>query len=388
MQAFKLNLLIIRKRLPSLSIYLVIFMAISILIAGSGSENVSVPDLFEPVKVKAVLFSEEDTALTRGLKAELEKTVNFIEAKDDQAALTDMLYWGEASYILRIPEGFTNDLLSGKARSLKRTSVNDSAASVYVDMAIEKYLDTTLLYVNHTAGISEDELAVKVAAALDRQVRTSFQEIEQKQDTGYANFFFNYMAYSIQAILILGMGIIVLAYKNPDLKRRNTASPLSMKAQTFGFVMANVCFALGTWLFFVIACFILDVENARRENMIWFILNSLLFTLAASALSYMIGNLIRGENAIDAVSNVVSLGSAFISGVFVPQEFLGQSVLRIARFTPVYWYVLGNNRIAGLRDFTPETLRVVWQPMLVMTGFIALFITVSVIAMKRRRYRY
>lgn len=388
MQAFKLNMRIIWKRLPSLSIYLIIFMVISILIAGSSSQTAVIPDLFEPVKVNAVFFSGEDSALTRGLRSELEKTVNFIPAQDEQELLTDMLYWEEAAYILRIPDGFTAELMAGESSLLKRTANSGSAGSVYIDMAIEKYLETAKLYVNHWPGITEDELASRVAAALEQRSDVSFLATQTGADTAYAQFFFNYMSYSILAILILGMGIIVSAYKNPELKRRNAASPLSLKEQAFGFVMANICFSLTTWLIFVVACILLDFENAGSVNMRWFILNSFVFTLAASSLSYMIGNLMKGESAIDAVSNVASLGSAFISGVFVPQEFLGSGVLQIARFTPVYWYVLANNRIAGMREFTPETLKPVWQPMLMVLGFTVVFIIISGISMRRQRYNY
>ncbi len=39
---------------------------------------------------------------------------------------------------------------------------------------------------------------------------------------------------------------------------------------------------------------------------------------------------------------MASLGTSFISGVFVSQEFLGEKVLTIAKFFPTYYYVKVN----------------------------------------------
>ena len=44
---------------------------------------------------------------------------------------------------------------------------------------------------------------------------------------------------------------------------------------------------------------------------------------------------------------MVSLGTAFVSGVFVPQELLGEKVLAMAKFFPMYYYVRINNMKAG-----------------------------------------
>ena len=39
------------------------------------------------------------------------------------------------------------------------------------------------------------------------------------------------------------------------------------------------------------------------------------------------------------MSTVLSLGTSFISGVMVPQEVLGENVLKIAKFFPTYYFV-------------------------------------------------
>lgn len=387
MQAFKLNLRIIWKSLPTLAIYLIVFVGISIMVANATASEPVVPDLFEPTKLDAAWFSDEDTALTRGLRQELEKTVVFHDLADDQAQLADALYWQDLQYIVRIPAGFTAAVLAGEDVTIGRTAQADSYFSVYTDMAVESYLDTARLYVKHGGELSAEMLAERVASDMAQTVDISFYG-KTTAPTVYAQYFYNFMAYSILAILIFGMGSLMVTYKDPELKRRNAASPLPLRSQALGFVLANLLFGLGTWLAFVVASVLLDWENAGTVQTRWFIVNSLVFCFAASALSYMIGSIIKKANVIDAVSNVVSLGTAFISGVFVPQEFLASSVLVLARFTPVYWYVQANNRIATISDFDPSAIWSITQPMLIVFGFAVLFVVVSLIAMRKNRYEY
>lgn len=388
MQAFKLNLKLIWKRLPGLSIYLIVFMVISIVIANVFSGTSFTPDLFEPVRTAAVLQAGEDTALTRSLETELSKTVEFLDAPEDQETLAEMLYWGEIEYILYIPEGFTDSFMRGEALPLKQTGKDNSTATIYIEIAVQRYLSTAALYVEHLADITPEELVAEVERDLANTAEIELVDEEAGYDVTYGQYFFNYMAYSVMAILIMGMGIIVVSYKDAELKRRNYASPIRLSSHAMGFVFANVVFALVTWVVFIIACMILDSGSRTSPNMFWFVLNSFCFVLAASALSYLIGTVSKNENVIDAVSNVVSLGTAFISGVFVPQELLGGTVLSIARFTPVYWFVLANDRIAGITDFSSVNLEPVWQPMLVTLGFAVIFILIAAVVMRQQRFKY
>lgn len=47
------------------------------------------------------------------------------------------------------------------------------------------------------------------------------------------------------------------------------------------------------------------------------------------------------------MSTVLSLGTSFISGVMVPQQFLGKKVLTIAKFFPTYYFVRINDMQAS-----------------------------------------
>ena len=88
---------------------------------------------------------------------------------------------------------------------------------------------------------------------------------------------------------------------------------------------------------------------------------------------------------MSAVANVFSLGTCFISGVFVPQALLGKTVLTIASFTPTYWYIKANNDIAAAINFNTGNLIPIFTNMLVVLAFGAAVLAVTLVVIKQRR---
>ena len=95
----------------------------------------------------------------------------------------------------------------------------------------------------------------------------------------------------------------------------------------------------------------------------------MVFGISVLGLSFLVGNLVKGREAISAVANIITLSSCFLSGVFVPQAFLAESVLRVASFFPTYWYVKANALIANLTQFDFASLSEVLGIFLIELGF-------------------
>ena len=88
---------------------------------------------------------------------------------------------------------------------------------------------------------------------------------------------------------------------------------------------------------------------------------------------------------MSAASNVVSLGCCFISGVFVPQQYLGKTVLSIASFNPTYWYVKANNEISALVNFSKENLMPIFMSMAIILCFAIAIFAITLVIIKQKR---
>lgn len=116
------------------------------------------------------------------------------------------------------------------------------------------------------------------------------------------------------------------------------------------------------------------------------VLNSFVFTLVCLSISFLVGSLLKSRNALSAVTNVLSLGMCFASGVFVPRYLIGEKVLAFVRIFPTYWYVLFNDEIINISDITPETFRpfLGYLGMELGIGVAVLAVSMAVIKQKRQ----
>jgi ABC-2 type transport system permease protein len=179
--------------------------------------------------------------------------------------------------------------------------------------------------------------------------------------------------------------MVMLIFNGSDLKRRNFCSPVHIHSINSQLIIGNLSFAVIAWALLISAGFILFNGYMFTANALLHLLNSFVFTLAALSISFLIANLVKSKGAVSAAANVVALGSSFLSGVFVPQYLLGDSVLTIASFTPTYWYVKSNNMITELANYRMENLFPILTNILIMLGFAVAVLAVTLVVLKQRR---
>ena len=178
----------------------------------------------------------------------------------------------------------------------------------------------------------------------------------------------------------------MLTFENKDLKMRNLSSALTMRSLNFQLVLGNISYAIVVWIIMILASFIMYKGYMFSMNGILFLANSFIFTFAALSIGLFISTIVKNRSAMSAAANVVSLGFCFISGVFVPQEYLGKTVISIAKFNPVYWYVKANEEISVLVNLNETNVTPIIYSMLIVFGFAVAILSVTLVIMKQRRF--
>ncbi|HHX75209.1 MAG TPA: ABC transporter permease [Firmicutes bacterium] len=386
MQVFKLCLKILKKNIPALSIYVIIFIGVAVIMTFAFVTEQANDYVFTRSKSNLAFLSAENTPLIAGLKAELGKVANFVKLPDEKEALQDALFFRTVSYILRVPTGFSEKFMQGGQVRLEKISVPGSYSSAYLDLSIDQYFNLARLYLLQAENLSQEELVKHVAAALAAGAEVELLAGSAAPDTILStNLYFNYLAYSLLSVTILGMSTLMLTYHNQDLQKRNACSPLTPASFNRQFGLAVLAFTGMAWLLMVTLCLLFTGKNIYNPSTVFFLINSLAFAVCSACLSFLIGNLVTNVKAIPAISNVVTLGLSFLSGIFVPVELLGSSVLKIAGFTPTYWFVAANNHLAGLKQFNSATLQPVFSAMLLQIAFALAFFAIALVAAKKRR---
>lgn len=387
MQVYKAFFKVISKNLNQIMIYIVVFLGFAIIL-GNMVTNPTETN-FEETKINVAFINEdEDSKLVDGLRQYVSKNANIVDIEyDDNEKLQDALFFRTVEYIVRVPDGFTDSMIRGKEGiNVKTTSIPNSTSKMYMNNLINRYINVAKTYVTAIDNLSQEEIVSYVADNLSESTEVDLSnDVHGYKKGDKCKQYYNYLAYSMFAILILGVSSVMITFNNKDLKMRNSSSSLKLKDMNIQMVLGNISYAILMWLIMISASFILYGGYMFTTDGLLFLLNSFVFTISALSISFLIGNVINSKNAMSAAANVVSLGCCFISGVFVPQQYLGKTVLSIASFNPTYWYVKANSEIASLVNFNKENLTPIFVSMAIILCFaLAIFATTLVIIKQKR----
>ena len=385
MQAFNAYFKIIRKRAASLLIYFVVFVGVAILVTSAFTS--SAPNsYFLPTKPNITVFNEDgNSPLVQGLKDYLGQNATLVDLPDEKQEIEDALFYGRIAYVLRIPSGFTQSFFDGGGVTVENTAASGSTSGVFMDLLVNKYLDTAALYAKNIPGATEAQIAdntqkdLALSVAVDVQNKTAASGI-----TPYY-YYFQYFAYCILAIMIMGVTSVMMSFNEKDLQNRNLSSPLRPKNMNMQLVLGNLVFAGVVWAVLCVIIFALHGKMEFNPGTLLLCVNALVFTLVSLSIGFFAGKFIRNNAVQAAVTNLVSLGLSFISGVFVEQALLGKTVLAVASFNPTYWYVKAIDGIRNLMDYSLQSMLPVIYSMLIQLGFAVALVVIAMVVTKQKR---
>lgn len=348
MQVYKMFFRVAKAKIPSIIPYVIVFLVLSVLLSNIGTSNNT--EHFEVSSVEICIIDEDESSASLALTdylTSMHKRVSFDSYEKE--LLQDSLYYQKISYILTIPKGFEEALLSGKTNGIVETSKRlDSANGYFIDQQIENYLSNLSLLI--IGGFSLEEATSFTAAALSETPETKVAQFGKKAESENTQmyYFFQYFPYVIIMMLIEGLAPIIIAFQKPDIAARINCSSFPQSAKNIQLGLGFISYSMFIWTAFMLfGTVIYGVADVFSRSGLLCILNSLVFTLVATAITLLVGNFQLNNNILNMVANVLGLSMSFLCGVFVPQWLLGDAVLSFSRFLPMYWYIRITNMLSG-----------------------------------------
>lgn len=343
MTVFKGFLLITKRNIHMMFLYIAIFLTIAISVQKMTGGNQSG---FAQESLNIAVIDRDGGKLARGLADYLAQYHTLVDLPDDPSVIQDRMFYREVYYIVTIPEDFEDRCLYGE-ELLPVTKIPGSNSGFYVDQQINTFLND--VRVMAASGFS---LADAVAEVIDNSKDTAQVTMLDKNGFGGEQplhaVMFQFIPYILISILCYSLGAIMIAFHNPDVKRRMMCSAIPVRRQNHQLVLGYILVGIIVWIICTLMPFLLYGKDFVNDpNMPYYLLNSFLMTLVSLSLAFLVSTLISRDELISAVVNVISLGMSFLCGVFVDLDILGKGVRTFAQFLPVYWYELANNLLAG-----------------------------------------
>ncbi len=379
MTVFKTFFRIVNKLKPTIILYtalLIIFGAVNMKTSDNNINFVnSKPDIL-------IINQDVNKGLTKNLIDYMKKNSNIVKVENNEEKINDSLFYREVSYVIYIPKDYRKNVLLGNNPKLdiKKTDEYDAHLS---EMMLKRYIKLQNIY-NKEAG-SEDELITLINDNINDDVNVKITSKVDTSKTYNIAYYFNFASYSILAIIIYIICLVLCSFKEERISKRINISSINYKSHNNKILLASIVFSSIVWLLFVIIGVTIVGDIMFSIRGLISIINSFIFTFCALTLSILISSLTNNKNAISGIVNVIALGSAFLCGAFVPAEYLPSSVLNFAHILPAYYYINSNDLLKNIDVINISSMYSIIINTIIIIMFSILFIILNNVVTRKKR---
>lgn len=320
--------------------------------------------------------------LTKNLISYLEKNTNVKDVKNTEEARNDALFYREVNYIIYIPKDYQKDVLSGKTPEIDIKTVGDYTSSL-AEMLLTRYLKIQSIYAKNIS--TEQELITAINKNLSKTSEVTITSKVDRAKTSRVSRYFNFASYSAMFIIIFVICMVLSSFNTKTIKKRTIISSMNYKTHNKYLLRASFIYSIIVWLLFMLLGTILFSNTILSLRGLVYALNLFIFIFTSLTLALLLSTLIDNKDAVNGIVNVISLGSAFLCGAFIPTEWLPETVIKISRIFPTYWYVNSNDLLASLQTINMTSLNQVIINMIVMLVFALIFIIINNLVSKKKQ---
>lgn len=387
MQVFKTYFRLLNSYKGIIILYAAIFMGVSVILSGAVSGSGNGEEAFLAERLDIGIIDRDGGVFAKELADYFKEEHDVVGLADDEDAVLNELYWREVDYVVVVPKGFAESLeyKEGRHMELNCMKVPGSFNSSFFEAELTMYL-------SKLTGIIESGETLSNAFDMMLDIR------DEKAEVSMASFvngnqgdritkFFLYVPYLFITLGITGVGMVLLTFNKKEVKDRTECAPAPLRSRIAGMSGGILVFGAGMFVMVLAAAVILTKGEALRDSrMPYFMLNMFSMLLFSLSLGFLTGTVAKDNNAVNGINNVVSLGLCFIGGVLVDQKLFGDSVLKVAKFFPTYWYVKTNSDISKMASMTDALAKDIRNQVLVVLVYaVVIFALTTVVISGKRR---
>lgn len=375
MTVFKNYFKIVKKSLPTIIMYTVIFLFFAVF----ATQNSNTSTEFSASKTTvAIINHDQDSTFIQAFKKYVESVSELVELEDNDTKMNDALFFRNVDYILIIPENYTEDLMALQKPIIETMKVPDSISSTFNEMLLNQYLNYAEVYVEQ--GFKEDELVSALESDMQKTTELVFEQKQSVDVIDNMRYFFNFSNYTILALSLFVMSMTLASFQEINVRKRNIISAMSQFKYNVILFISNFLLVFCIWLMYIILGIIMFKEAMFTELGLYLILNTFVFMISAFSLAFLVGNITTKKEAVGGIANVISLGTSFICGAFVPQSMLNKTVLTIGKVFPSYWFI-NNNDILAETGVT----QTIFTNLLIILGISVIYFVIMLFLNKKKQ---
>lgn len=309
----------------------------------NGQSDTSKTTKFESTNLNIAVIDEDESEISKGIVDYLKSIHNVDETKHKEDLYKDRLFYQDIVSKVVINKGSGESIINGKDADITNLYNESTPLGLFINNQINEYLSIVQKKINEGKDIK-----VALDEAKEAMDSTNFVSIkeEQKDAEGFA-ISFNFLPYVVMVTLFSSVLYAMLAFNEKEVKNRTLVSSITPIQRGLGLVMGCIC--LSTIIYAVllaVSVYFGRNQIPSKRALILEVINLFIYTIVCNMVIFLV-TVCSGKlnDSVMVIANGVSLTFAFLGGSFVPAQYLSESVKRVGRFTPNYWYSTAIDKI-------------------------------------------
>ncbi|SER94076.1 ABC transporter permease [Lachnobacterium bovis] len=338
MQVYNLFLKIFKSKIGQIVMYIVIFLGITMLFLSKTSNSPS--NDYKAQKLVVSINDKDNSLESKLLRNYISRNTKKYEISAlDKETIQDDLFFRNVDAVIIIPKGFSKSFNSNNITSSINTYTlpNTMTANLTKNL-VNKYLSTALSY--HKQGYSSSESLIK--AEKNAKIHGNIKLVSKKTTTFTMRYyFFSYLGYILICTCFVSGIPILKVLNSKKIDARIQCSSYRFSKKNFEIFLGIATLGLIVFIIFTILSFIILKKDVLTINGALLFLNAFGYIIMVLSLVYLFGQLVKKDVYVSGITNIVALCFSFLGGIFIPLNYLSDTVLKIAHFLPSYWYIRG-----------------------------------------------
>lgn len=375
MTIFKTYWKIVKKNIGIIILYTVMLLVFGTMNLKANKNSFE----FISSKPDIIIVNNSSGIITDNLISYLKTNAN-VKNITDENDIDDAVFFRDANYVIYIPKEFENKIENGKEFNID-IKTNNSYDSYIASELLNKYLDVFSKYMNL---YNDKTLAIqKLDNTLNKKASVV---IENKTNlNSRTSLFYNFSSYSIMAIVIYIICLVLSSFNDEKISKRTSVSGMNYKTFNNYLYISSFTFTFIIFIVYLILSFLILKSSILNINGILYSLNMFIFFIVSFIMAILISNLVKSKGAISGVVNVISLGSAFLCGAFIPVKYMPSFALKIAHIFPTFYFIDNNEYIASLQNFDKSSYEFVLKNFIIMIIFVMIFLILNSLVTRFKR---
>ena len=336
MTVFKYFLKILGRYRSAVALYVGVFVVMGII----STPKDSAEQQYTEVKADIAIIDEDQSVAAKHLTEYLAEGNTLLPAPDLQD-IDEQIYMGLFDMVAVIPEGFA------EAGSNQQITIYQSSFSSVAYKPVENL--NVYMHLLNLSRKENGEINYEMLNAALREKAEVALLPSSRQKTGQAEWYKRYMnnaLYPLTATIIFVIGMIMADFNNKKIAFRNRCSGKPLRDFQVQMFAGQLIFGVFLWALLLAIPMLVFKADFSQINIGLHALNLAVLMVTTLSLAFCLNMVVKSKSALSAIANIFSLGSAFVAGAFIPQEFLGSFAIKLAHFLPAYYFVNANEAIS------------------------------------------